>query len=52
LDGGGNTVTEHEFAPRPWGNDNPYGNVFDVKSRTLSRELDAASIADGPGSRY
>ena len=52
LDGGGNSVTEHEFAPRPWGTDNPYGNVFDAKSRTLSRELDAASIADGQSGRY
>ena len=38
LDGGGNSVTEHEFVPRPWGRDNPYGNVFDTRSRTLSRE--------------
>ncbi len=47
LDGGGNTVTEHEFAQRPWGTDNPYGNAFDLKSKTLSRERDAAAIADG-----
>jgi len=52
LDGGGNSVTEHEFAPRPWGADNPFGNVFDLKSRTLSRELDAAAIADGQSGRY
>ncbi len=52
LDGGGNSVTEHEFAPRPWGADNPYGNVFDQKSRTLSRELDAAAVADGQSGRY
>ena len=35
LDGEGNTVTEHEFRPRPWGTDNPYGNVFDTTSRVL-----------------
>lgn len=52
LDGGGNTVTEHEFAQRPWGTDNPYGNAFDLKSRTLSRERDAAAIADGASGRY
>jgi primary-amine oxidase len=52
IDGGGNSVTQHEFAPRPWGTDNPHGNVFDVKSRTLSRELDAAAIADGQSGRY
>jgi primary-amine oxidase len=52
LDGAGNSVTEHEFAPRPWGTDNPYGNVFDLKSRTLSRERDAAAIADGASGRY
>ena len=30
VDGERNTVTEHEFVPRPWGTDNPYGNVFDT----------------------
>src|SRR2546425_230773 len=40
LDGEGNTVTEHEFRPRPWGTDNPYGNVFDTTSRVLSRVRD------------
>ncbi|KRR24154.1 tyramine oxidase [Bradyrhizobium lablabi] len=52
LDGDGNTVTEHEFHPRPWGTDNPYGNVFDVTARTLSRERDAAREADGRTGRY
>jgi len=52
LDGGGNTVSEHEFAPRPWGADNPYGNVFDLRSRILTRELDAPSNADGESGRY
>ncbi|MCK1651582.1 primary-amine oxidase [Bradyrhizobium sp. 149] len=52
LDGGGNTVTEHEFAQRPWGTDNLYGNAFDLKSKTLSRERDAAAIADGQSGRY
>jgi primary-amine oxidase len=52
VDGGGNTVTEHEFRPRPWGDDNPFGNVFDTTSRTLKREQDAARIADGATGRY
>jgi primary-amine oxidase len=52
VDGGGNTVSEHEFAPRPWGHDNPHGNVFDTTSRVLSRERDAARIADGATGRY
>ncbi|MBR1217710.1 primary-amine oxidase [Bradyrhizobium sp. U87765 SZCCT0131] len=52
VDGGGNSVTEHEFVPRPWGKDNPYGNVFDTTSRTLQRERDAARIADGATGRY
>lgn len=52
IDGGGNTVTEHEFVPRPWGTDNPYGNVFDTKTRVLSRELDAPAVADGVTGRY
>ena len=52
VDGEGNSVTEHEYHPRPWGNDNPYGNVFDVTARTLSRELDACREADGRTGRF
>ncbi len=52
LDGEGNTVTEHEFRPRPWGTDNPYGNVFDTTSRILSRERDGVREADGRTGRY
>ncbi|MQT14475.1 primary-amine oxidase [Segnochrobactrum spirostomi] len=52
VDGGGNTVTEHEFVPRPWGDDNPYGNVFDTRTRVLKRELDAPAIANGETGRY
>ena len=52
VDGERNTVTEHEFVPRPWGRDNPYGNVFDTTSRTLARERDAAREADGRTGRY
>jgi primary-amine oxidase len=52
VDGERNSVTEHEFVPRPWGTDNPYGNVFDATARTLSRERDAAREADGRTGRY
>ena len=52
VDGENNTVTEHEFVPRPWGRDNPHGNVFDTTSRVLARELDAAREADGRTGRY
>jgi primary-amine oxidase len=52
VDGEKNSVTEHEFQPRPWGTDNPYGNVFDVTARTLSRELDACREADGRTGRF
>ncbi len=52
VDGGGNTVTEHEFVPRPWGDDNPYGNVFDTKTKVLKRELDSPAIANGETGRY
>jgi primary-amine oxidase len=52
VDGGGNSVTEHEFKPRPWGNDNPYGNVFDTTSQRFEREQDAARTADGTTGRY
>jgi primary-amine oxidase len=52
VDGEQNSVTEHEYHPRPWGQDNPYGNVFDVTARTLSRELDACREADGKTGRF
>ncbi|MFM2423262.1 MAG: tyramine oxidase [Pseudomonadota bacterium] len=52
VDGEKNSVTEHEFVPRPWGADNPYGNVFDTTSRVLARERDAAREADGRTGRY
>jgi primary-amine oxidase len=52
LDGAGNSVSEHEFVPRPWGTDNPYGNAFDTTSRTLERELDATRNANGETGRY
>ncbi len=52
IDGGGNTVTEHEFQPRPWGEDNPYGNVFDTKTKILKRELDSPAVANGETGRY
>jgi primary-amine oxidase len=52
LDGEGNSVSEHEFVPRPWGTDNPHGNVFDTTSRLLARERDAAREADGRTGRY
>jgi primary-amine oxidase len=52
VDGEANSITEHEFVPRPWGKDNPYGNVFDTTSRPLSRERDATREADGRTGRY
>ncbi|MBB3396433.1 primary-amine oxidase [Rhizobium sp. BK060] len=52
VDGGGNTVTEHDFVARPWGDDNPYGNVFDTKTRVLKRELDSPALANGETGRY
>ncbi len=52
VDGEKNTISEHEFVPRPWDRDNPYGNVFDTTSRVLSRERDAAREADGKTGRY
>ncbi|WJR76768.1 primary-amine oxidase [Bradyrhizobium sp. NP1] len=52
LDGGGNTVTEHDFVPRPWGPDNPYGTVFDMTTRVLASERAAASVASGETGRF
>jgi len=48
----GNSVSEHQFHPRSWGADNPHGNVFDLISRPLLRERDAAREADGRTGRY
>jgi primary-amine oxidase len=50
--GGGNSVTEHEYHPRPMGQDNPHGNVFDVRARTLRTEQEAAREADGRTGRF
>ncbi|MGL4813205.1 MAG: primary-amine oxidase [Beijerinckiaceae bacterium] len=52
VDGEGNSITEHEFKPRPMGPDNPYGNIFDTTSRVLTHEQDAAREADGRTGRY
>ncbi|MFZ5779991.1 MAG: primary-amine oxidase [Pseudomonadota bacterium] len=52
LDGGGNTVSQHDFVPRPWGDDNPHGNVFDMTTRVLQREGDAAACANGETGRF
>jgi primary-amine oxidase len=52
VDGERNSVTEHEFVPRPFGTDNPYGNAFDTTCRTLLREREAAREADGRTGRY
>ena len=38
--------------PRPWGADNPHGNVFDTTTRVLTRERDAAAIANGETGRF
>ncbi len=52
VDGDGNSVSESEFHGRPIGADNPYGNVFDVRTRLLSNESEAAREADGATGRY
>jgi len=52
LDGGGNTVSEHEFVPKPWGPANPHGNAFTATSRVLSHERDSAAVASGETGRF
>jgi primary-amine oxidase len=52
IDGEHNTVTEHEFVPRPMGDTNPYGNVFDTTKRVLKTEGEAARNANGSTGRY
>jgi primary-amine oxidase len=45
-------VTEHEFVPRPMGETNPYGNVFDTTKRVFKTEGEAARLANGSTGRY
>lgn len=52
VDGGPNSVTVHEFHPRPFGENNPHGNAFDARVRTLKTELESPEIADGQTGRY
>lgn len=52
VDGEKNRVTEHEFAPRPFGQDNPRGNVFDVTSRVLASEREAGREANAASGRF
>jgi primary-amine oxidase len=52
VDGPRNSVVETEFSPRPQGEDNVWGNVFNVSSRTLATESAAAREADGARGRY
>jgi primary-amine oxidase len=52
VDGERNTVTEHEFVPRPMGDTNPYGNVFDTTKQVLKTESEAARLANGRTGRY
>ncbi|WP_224045016.1 primary-amine oxidase [Paraburkholderia unamae] len=52
VDGEKNSVTEHEFVPRPMGPENPYGNVFDTTKRVLKTEQEAARNANGQTGRF
>lgn len=52
VDGLRNSVVETEFSPKPQGEDNVWGNVFNVSSRTLATESEAAREADGARGRY
>ncbi len=52
VDGEQNSVTETEFHPTPMGPKNPYGNVFETRSRTLKTELDTTGIAEGRVGTY
>jgi primary-amine oxidase len=52
VDGGGNTVTEHDYLPVPMGPDNPHGNVFQMTTRTLATESEAMRDADGRTGRF
>jgi primary-amine oxidase len=52
VDGEKNRVTEHEFKPRPFGDDNPHGNVFDVTSQVLAYEQEAGREANAASGRF
>ena len=52
LDGEGNTVTEHEFRPRPWERTIRTATCSTPRRGILSRERDAVREADGRTGRY
>lgn len=52
LDGGGNSVVEYHTEALPWNDANPHGTAFGTQSNTLSRERDAARLADPLRGRY
>ncbi|SDQ56693.1 primary-amine oxidase [Paraburkholderia fungorum] len=52
VDGERNRVSEHEFVPRPMGESNPYGNVFDTTKQVFRTESEAARLANGRTGRY
>lgn len=52
VDGEGNSVTETNVTPRPLGDDNRWGNVFNADTTTFKTELQAAREANGATGRY
>jgi primary-amine oxidase len=52
ADRGGNSVAEYETETAAWDTLNPYGTAFATQGRILSRELDAARLADPLRGRY
>ncbi|MCF2527932.1 primary-amine oxidase [Yinghuangia sp. KLBMP8922] len=51
VDGTANAVDEVDAVPAPIGPDNPYGNGFRAQRTRLSRESEAARLADGSRGR-
>lgn len=52
VDGERNSVVETDFQPRPVGEGNRYGNVFDTVATTFKNELDACREANGQTGRF
>ncbi|WP_228518906.1 primary-amine oxidase [Methylophilus sp. 13] len=52
VDGERNSVTETNFYPRPIGEGNQYGNVFNTETITFANELDACREANGQSGRF
>jgi primary-amine oxidase len=52
IDGARNSVYECDSVPLPLGNDNPYGNAWEVQERLMARESEAQCTVDAHRARF